>query len=188
VEASEALDCAVTELGKFVREEIAATSVAIGCLRAMATQTLSHVRASGDHESVRIIDAGLEGFTVVPRIMGLNGAQNLLREVSVGGTIHARLTQQLIVTVFTGWDAHHRARIATARGLETDELKSDYFGDLRLLRNDIVHSRGLAKGSVRCTGAVLFRELKTGDLIYLGDDELANLSLKVPYRELIGRD
>ncbi|MER6975140.1 hypothetical protein ABT304_29040 [Nocardioides sp. NPDC000445] len=188
METSEALDRAVTELGKFVRDEIAATSVAIGCLRAIATQTLSHIRTSGDHESVRLIDAEVEGFTFVPRITGLNGAQTLLREVSMGGMIHARLTQQLIVTVFTGWDAHHRARIATARGLETDELRSDYFGDLRLLRNDIAHSRGLAKRSVRCAGAVLSRELKTGDLIYLGDDELANLSAKVPYSELIGRE
>lgn len=188
VETSEALDRALTELGTFVREEIAATSVAIGCLRAIATQTLNDIRASGDHEGVRLIDAEVEGFTFIPRIMGVNGAETLLREVSVGGNIHARLTQQLIVTVFTGWDAHHRAQIAEARGVKTDELKSDYFGDLRLLRNDIAHSRGLTKRSVRCVGAVLFRELKTGDLIYLGDDELANLSLRVPYRELIGRD
>lgn len=138
--------------------------------------------------SARLIDAEVEGFTFVPRVTGLNGAQTLLREVFAGGNIHARLTQQLIVTVFTGWDAHHQARIAEARGLKTDELKSDYFGDLRLLRNDIVHSRGLVKRSVRCVGEVLFRGLKTGDLIYLGDDELANLSLRVPFSELIGRD
>ena len=171
-----------------MREEIVATSVAIGCLRAIATQTLRAIRVSGDHESVRLIDEEVEGFTFVPRITGLNGAETLLREVSVGGNIHARLTQQLIVTVFTGWDAHHRAQVAMARGLETDELKSDYFGDLRLLRNDIVHNRGVTKGSVRCVGAVLFQQRDAGDLVYLGDDELANLSLRVPYSELIGRD
>lgn len=188
VETSEALDRALTDLGTFVRGEIAATSVAIGCLRAIATQTLNDIRASDDHEGVRLIDWEVEGITFIPRITGLNGAQTLLREVSVGGNIHARLTQQLIVTVFTGWEAYHRARIAEVQGVKADELTSDYFGDLRHLRNDIAHSSGLAKRSIRCVGAVLLRELKTGDLIHLADDELANLSLRVPYGDLIGRD
>ena len=181
-----ALDRALAELGQFVREEIAATSVAIGCLRAIAMRTLREIETSGDHGSMRVIDAEVEGFNFVPRIAGLNGAQTLLSEVSVGGNIHARLTQQLIVTLFTGWDAYHQAQIATARRVPRAEVKSDYFGDLRHLRNDIAHSRGLAKNSVRCVGAVLVRQLRAGDLIYLEDSELAHLSLKVPYRELMG--
>lgn len=182
----ETLNRSLAELAKFVRAEVAATSVAIGCLRAVATQTLNDIDASGDHESVRLIDAETEGFAFVPRVMGMHGAQTLLREVSVGGTIHARLTQQLIVTLFTGWDAHHRARIAEARGVKPADLTTAYFGDLRLLRNDIAHSMGLANRSVRCVGAVLFRQLRAGDLIYLADDELANLSVRLPFRELLG--
>lgn len=185
MEISLALDRALGELGDFVRAEVAATSVAIGCLRAVAARTLSEIRESGDHESTRLIDEEVEGFTFVPRIVGLNGAQTLLREVSVEGNIHARLTQQLIVTLYTGWEAHHRARIASARGLEPESLRSDYFGDLRRLRNDIAHSRGFANQSVSCVGAVLFRQLSIGDPIYLRDDELVNLSMRVPFRELL---
>jgi hypothetical protein len=69
---------------------------------------------------------------------------------------HQRLTQQLIVTLYTAWDAEFRRRVAACHGVPDEAVKADFFGDLRLLRNDIVHHRGRASdgGSTRCSSVV----------------------------------
>lgn len=180
------INTALAELRVFARDEINATAISVGCLRAVAHRTLKEIQDSGDHVSVRTIDAGIPGFSFVPRFDGLRGAQILVAQVAEGGKLHARITQQLVVTLYTGWEHHHRDRIASAHGVDRSEILHPYFGDLRLLRHDIVHHRGTAstEHSVRCEGAVLHRSLQEGDLIYVADDELMQLTRRANFTEL----
>ena len=56
--------------------------------------------------------------------------------------------QQWIVGVFAGWEDEHRPRLARAFGCSESSLTHDAFGDLRLMRNDVVHHRGEATAQI----------------------------------------
>ena len=49
----------------------------------------------------------------------------------------------IIVFVFAYWDEEIRPKIANVRGVKTDDVTVDAFGDLRLLRRSIVHRKGI---------------------------------------------
>jgi hypothetical protein len=49
----------------------------------------------------------------------------------------------IIVFVFAYWDEEIRPQIAKIRGVKPNDVKIDAFGDLRILRKNIVHNRGL---------------------------------------------
>lgn len=181
------LDDVLSELGAFVTGEIAATQIAIGCLRTVARQALQMVEDSDDHHSVRLLGAGVPDTGWITTVYGITGARALVDEMRDGGNTHCRLTQQLIVSIFTGWDAHFQARIAAEHGIPKGELRADFFGDLRLLRNDIVHHRGTAThdGSPRCRQSVVHRQLTEGDPIYLTDQDLQLMRSAIPWETLL---
>lgn len=61
-----------------------------------------------------------------------------------GGDNHVLMGQMLIVLIFSFWEHEYRPRLAAALGhSEASELKIPLLGDLRLLRHDIVHHRGI---------------------------------------------
>ena len=68
-----------------------------------------------------------------------------------GGHNHVRAAQLLVVLIYEYWNSEHRANIAASLNLKNQkELKVPYIGDLRLLRNDVIHHRGiLQKKTVR---------------------------------------
>jgi hypothetical protein len=51
----------------------------------------------------------------------------------------------LIVFIFAFWDEEVRPRIARNRNVQPGDIKINVFGDLRLLRNAIVHNAGTLK-------------------------------------------
>jgi hypothetical protein len=67
-----------------------------------------------------------------------------IRQVQDDGPVEALLGRQWIVSVYALWEDEYRPRLAKARGREKDEEKYPLPGDLRLLRNDVVHHRGIA--------------------------------------------
>jgi hypothetical protein len=68
------------------------------------------------------------------------------RRNTVGGRNHLRAAQLLIVLIFEYWESAHRAKIASALGLEEhSSLKVPIMGDLRLLRQDVVHHRSIVR-------------------------------------------
>lgn len=68
------------------------------------------------------------------------------------GPVVQRLGQQWIVGMSTGWEHEFRPRLADAHGCATDRITHDVFGDLRHMRNDVVHHHGIAQAdeSGRC--------------------------------------
>jgi hypothetical protein len=183
---SETIDEVLQELGRFVNEEVAATQIAIGCLRTVAHGVLQDFTASEDKEETRLLGTRVQDGGWIPTVHGLQGAHALVEEMAEGGATHQRLTQQLIVTVYTGWEAEYRHRVAAARAMDVEAVRHDFFGDLRHLRNDIVHHRGIATEghSTRCR-TILNRQLRPGEQIYLRDDELRHLLLRVPWAALV---
>jgi hypothetical protein len=65
-----------------------------------------------------------------------------------GGHNSVRMAQLFMVLVFEHWEELYRPRIASSLNLRSRELKVPVLGDIRLLRNDILHNHGvLAKGT-----------------------------------------
>jgi hypothetical protein len=60
-----------------------------------------------------------------------------------GGENHVLLGQLFVVQLYSFWEVGYRPRLARAMGKEPDELKLEIFGDLRLLRHDVLHNLGV---------------------------------------------
>ena len=50
-----------------------------------------------------------------------------------------------MVFLFAYWDEEIRPRLATLKKVESREIESDIMGDLRLLRHDILHNKGILR-------------------------------------------
>jgi len=61
-----------------------------------------------------------------------------------GGSNYVRAAQLLVVLLYAFWESAHRAKLVAALGLShPDQLEIPLFGDLRLLRHDVIHHRGI---------------------------------------------
>ena len=63
-----------------------------------------------------------------------------------GGKNHVRAAQLLVVLIFEFWESDYRARIAMALKLPNQNaLKIPILGDLRVLRQDVIHHGGIIR-------------------------------------------
>lgn len=69
--------------------------------------------------------------------------ENFLSVNSAAGFNHQQICWSIIVFVFAYWDEEIRPQIAKVRGVKPDEVKLNAMGDLRILRNSIVHNKGI---------------------------------------------
>jgi len=78
--------------------------------------------------------------------------------------------QVCLIAIFQYWEDYYRGEIAKAIEIEKNDLKSDIFDDLRLIRNSIVHHRGIALKEIeKCT---VLNNFKEGNPIILTGNEL----------------
>jgi hypothetical protein len=56
---------------------------------------------------------------------------------------------QAVVEFFTEWEEYYRPALATALDCSEDDIRINYFGDLRNMRQDFVHNRGICRNSAR---------------------------------------
>jgi hypothetical protein len=105
-------------------------------------------------------------------------------QLARSGPVEQRLSQQWIVYTYTAWEHGYRARLEAAHGYESGRLKVPLFGDLRRLRNDVVHHLGVAtqENSGRCE--VVGHWVTIGEPIHVGSKRLAEFWGLVPWSEL----
>ena len=72
-------------------------------------------------------------------------AIDYLSNNSPGGSNEQQLSHAVIVFLFTYWEDEIRLRLAVLKDCELNEIKSDIMGDLRILRNVILHSKGIIR-------------------------------------------
>ena len=97
---------------------------------------------------------------------------NLPARLADDGPVAATIGQQWVVGVYTAWEEHFRARFAAADGKTKAEKTWPIGGDLRLLRHDIVHHRGVATSTNTGKCAVL-RWFEAGDQILVTQEMVA---------------
>jgi hypothetical protein len=73
-----------------------------------------------------------------------------IMQVQDQGPVETLLGRQWIVSVYALWEEEYRPRLAAAHGRDKKEEKYPLLGDLRRLRIDVIHHRGIA--TARWTG------------------------------------
>ncbi len=59
-----------------------------------------------------------------------------------GGSNEEQHSHAILIFLYTYWENEIRPRLAASRNVKEREIRSDIMGDLRLLRNAILHARG----------------------------------------------
>lgn len=70
-------------------------------------------------------------------------AENFIKENSPGGVNQRQLSYSVIVFIYTYWEDEIRPRLAKAAGKDDKSVTSDIMGDLRCIRNSILHTKGV---------------------------------------------
>jgi len=70
-------------------------------------------------------------------------AEVFIQENSLGGINQRQLSYSVIVFIFTYWEDEIRPRLAAALDIATKDVKSEIMGDLRCIRNSILHTKGV---------------------------------------------
>lgn len=70
-------------------------------------------------------------------------ADDLIAVNSNQGFNEQQVCWSIIVFLFTYWEETVRSNIARVRGIHHDEVRVNAFGDLRLIRNAIIHHKGV---------------------------------------------
>lgn len=60
--------------------------------------------------------------------------------IKTNGIYTRHLSGIFLSSIFQLWEDHYRERIATELGVSKNELKSDLFGEIRLLRQALTHN------------------------------------------------
>ena len=96
------------------------------------------------------------------------GAEDYLTANAPNGSNEQQHARAIVVFLFTYWEDEIRPRLAAAKAVSVDEIRGDAMGDLRILRNVILHARGILRSDKHA-------ELKKlGDLFVV--DQPLNLS------------
>jgi hypothetical protein len=70
-------------------------------------------------------------------------AEQFIKENSPSGINQRQLSYSIIVFIYTYWEDEIRPRLAKATGTEIASIRSDIMGDLRCIRNSILHTKGV---------------------------------------------
>ena len=104
------------------------------------TSSLSEAQAIYDKISGLLISNALPDRLVTPPAVG--STRNLLTRNSVEGENITLLGAFCLIALYQHWEDSWRPRIAKAMACDKNELKSDFWGDVRLLRICVIHKRG----------------------------------------------
>lgn len=70
-------------------------------------------------------------------------ASDFIADNAEGGFNEQQMCRSIIVFIFAFWDEDIRPRIAKVRSIPPNDVKLDALGDLRILRQSIIHNSGL---------------------------------------------
>lgn len=72
-------------------------------------------------------------------------AADYLAQNAPSGANEEQHARAIIIFLFTFWEEEIRPRLAAARSVERNEIKSDIMGDLRELRHAVLHAKGILR-------------------------------------------
>lgn len=92
-----------------------------------------------------------------------------------GGRNHITLGNLCIVLLYQYWEDYYRGEIANSLSKGKNEVHSDVFGDLRLLRNSILHHRSISLDDI--SRYKIFKWFNQSDVIQLSPEQVDEIFL-----------
>jgi hypothetical protein len=90
-----------------------------------------------------------------------------------GGLNFKTLGNMCMVLIYQYWEDHYRKKIAEFARLEKNGIKLPIMGDLGIIRNSIIHHKGIAKDEVeKCE---ILKWFKAGDEISVNQEQFEEL-------------
>lgn len=68
-----------------------------------------------------------------------------IKQNAEGGLNEQQHSRAIIIFLFTYWEDEIRPRLAQAKNVKLNDIRSDIMGDLRILRHVILHEKGILK-------------------------------------------
>jgi hypothetical protein len=99
-------------------------------------------------------------------------AHDYLAANAKGGSNEQQHSKAILIFLFTYWEDEIRPRLAASRAVGLQEIRSDVMGDLRIVRNVILHAKSI------------MRPDKHKDLKRLGDMFLVDHPLQLSYESM----
>jgi hypothetical protein len=88
------------------------------------------------------------------------------------------VSQFSLAMIYEFWENKYREKFSEAIGLKKNDLKSDIFGDIRLIRHDILHARGLATINNSSKTKIL-KWFQEGELILITEEKFQNVIVEI---------
>lgn len=86
---------------------------------------------------------------VDPGVMTIQEYATVRNDAETSTKVQSRFAGQWIVAFYTEWELNYRRRLAKIHGCPPLAIKSETMHDLRLMRNDFAHHRGIASKKQR---------------------------------------
>lgn len=138
----------------------------------------SRVYSSSDEPNINKIPYHFLGEGLVDQFAHETTVGEFKKCNEENGKNYIRAAQLLIVMIFIFWEEEYREKIAAASSLKKQDLKIPIFGDLRLLRNAIVHDKGIIKETTYSNLKVIkgiVCEIKENEELRLSDNQVQRL-------------
>lgn len=174
---------------------LSARSLRAGPERSMATHSMN--RILGDLNLDFNDLAAAHGFSVIglerlPAYVATlpehSRAQDpvifVINQVKRNWPVETRLGHLWIVTLYALWEEKYRPRFAAAHGRSPADEKYDLWGDLRHLRNDVVHHGGIATAENTGRCVLLYHWFQPGDVIRLKSRHFDELLRLIPWKDM----
>ena len=113
--------------------------------------------------------------------------RELSKSVQKDGSYYDALAKSQIVLIFASWDEHYRTLIAQENNCGNAQITSDLMGDIRLIRNCIIHNKSIITSEPKRM-KVLSWKLEPGPL-FVTDDMFQSLiehinGITINYQEI----
>jgi hypothetical protein len=181
---TEPVDGVLAELREFLLRSILAHNVATAGVRQIASLFAASPRTPENPDPrVHLGASGDPNLTNVTMAGSVKMSEAMV-QIAPDGPVFNLLGQQWLVFTFTAWEHEFRPRLARANGVDKEVLTYPLLGDLRHIRNDILHCQGIATAehSGRCE--VLGDWVRVGDEITIRGSHVAEFMERFPWDEM----
>lgn len=168
----------VDEIARHLARSVAANQLALSGLRRIVEEVGCITPTAGNPDPMMYVGEGDPNVRMEPH--GWIRRSELIEQAGHGGAFEAVLTQQWVVATFAKWEGLWRPELAERLQVGAEDIVSDLFGDLRLLRNEIVHHGAVACGEHAGRCRVLHFE--EGDIVRLDRDHFRTVITAVDVR------
>ena len=93
------------------------------------------------------------------------------------GFNHKIIGRMCVVNIYQYWEAFFREEIAREFKIKRGDFKDPVMGDLRIIRNSIIHHAGIALPEIK--DCQVFKWFSKGDEIIIDDDKMEEIVRKI---------